>query len=318
MEQETAGPEARPGETGDGAPPVIGPGYTFRSVEEKISSITLARRTPRGWWIGFAISFTLTMVMLYTIGYLLLEGVGIWGINIPVAWGFAIVNFVWWIGIGHAGTLISAILLLLHQKWRTSINRFAEAMTLFAVACAGLFPLLHMGRPWFFYWLFPYPNTMEHLAAVPQPAHLGRVRRLDLRHRITVVLVRRPHSGPGHHPRSHEQSLGPDRLRHLGDGLARLGVSLEALRGDVFDPRRSGDAPGRVGAHGRQLRFRRRHSARLALDHLPALLRRRSDLFRFRHGARAGDSAAGVLRLAGLHHAASTCRTWPRSCWRPG
>ena len=99
--------------------------------------------------------------MLYTIGYLLLKGVGIWGINIPVAWGFAIVNFVWWIGIGHAGTLISAILLLLHQKWRTSINRFAEAMTLFAVACAGLFPLLHMGRPWFFYWLFPYPNTME-------------------------------------------------------------------------------------------------------------------------------------------------------------
>jgi molybdopterin-containing oxidoreductase family membrane subunit len=87
--------------------------------------------------------------------------VGIWGINIPVGWGFAIVNFVWWIGIGHAGTLISAILLLLKQKWRTSINRFAEAMTLFAVSCAGLFPLLHMGRPWFFYWMMPYPNTMQ-------------------------------------------------------------------------------------------------------------------------------------------------------------
>ena len=98
------------------------------------------------------------MVLLYAIAYLLVKGVGIWGINVPVGWGFAIVNFVWWIGIGHAGTLISAILLLLHQKWRTSINRFAEAMTLFAVACAGLFPLLHMGRPWFFYWLFPYPE----------------------------------------------------------------------------------------------------------------------------------------------------------------
>ena len=84
---------------------------------------------------------------------------GIWGINIPVAWGFAIVNFVWWID-RHAGTLISAILLLLNQKWRTSINRFAEAMTLFAVACAGMFPLLHLGRPWLFYWLFPYPNIM--------------------------------------------------------------------------------------------------------------------------------------------------------------
>src|SRR5437879_8237699 len=100
------------------------------------------------------------MVLLASVSYLFLRGVGIWGINVPVGWGFAIVNFVWWIGIGHAGTLISAILLLLHQQWRTSINRFAEAMTLFAVACAGLFPLLHMGRPWFFYWLMPYPNTM--------------------------------------------------------------------------------------------------------------------------------------------------------------
>ena len=99
--------------------------------------------------------------MNFAIGWLLLKGVGIWGVNIPVAWGFAIVNFVWWIGIGHAGTFISAILLLLQQDWRTSINRFAESMTLFAVACAGLFPLLHLGRPWVFYWLLPYPNTMD-------------------------------------------------------------------------------------------------------------------------------------------------------------
>jgi molybdopterin-containing oxidoreductase family membrane subunit len=92
--------------------------------------------------------------------YLFFRGVGIWGINVPVGWGFAIVNFVWWVGIGHAGTLISAILLLLKQGWRNSINRFAEAMTLFAVACAGVFPLIHTGRPWLAYWLFPYPNTM--------------------------------------------------------------------------------------------------------------------------------------------------------------
>jgi Ni/Fe-hydrogenase subunit HybB-like protein len=97
---------------------------------------------------------------MYAVTWLLVVGVGIWGINIPIGWGFAIINFVWWIGIGHAGTLISAILLLLRQKWRTSINRFAEAMTLFAVSCAGLFPLLHMGRPWLAYWLFPYPNVM--------------------------------------------------------------------------------------------------------------------------------------------------------------
>ena len=141
--------------------PIIAPGYTFGTVTDKISSIVQEKRTPKRWLVGFALAFLLVMVLFNAIGYLLLEGVGIWGINSPVGWGFAIVNFVWWIGIGHAGTLISAILLLLRQKWRTSINRFAEAMTLFAVACAGLFPLLHMGRPWFAYWLFPYPNTME-------------------------------------------------------------------------------------------------------------------------------------------------------------
>jgi molybdopterin-containing oxidoreductase family membrane subunit len=150
MPQETEQPDS-----------VIGPGYTFTSVTDKIASIVLRRGTPRGWYVGFAIGFVLFMIGMFAISYLLAVGVGIWGINVPVAWGFAIVNFVWWIGIGHAGTLISAILLLLRQKWRTSINRFAEAMTLFAVACAGLFPLLHMGRPWFFYWLLPYPNTMR-------------------------------------------------------------------------------------------------------------------------------------------------------------
>src|SRR5215210_2127327 len=141
-------------------PAVIEPGHTFASVTDKISTIVLSRRTPMWWFIGAAISFTLAMVLFYTIGYLVLTGIGIWGNNIPVGWAFDIINFVWWIGIGHAGTLISAILLLLRQQWRTSINRFAEAMTLFAVACAGLYPLLHMGRPWRFYWLLPYPNTM--------------------------------------------------------------------------------------------------------------------------------------------------------------
>lgn len=134
---------------------------TFRSITEQISGIVLNRRHPRSWWIGFGLAFLLTMGLFYAISVLLAVGVGIWGINIPVAWGFAITNFVWWIGIGHAGTLISAILLLLLQKWRNSINRLAEAMTLFAVACAGMFPLLHLGRPWAFFWLLPYPNGME-------------------------------------------------------------------------------------------------------------------------------------------------------------
>ena len=101
-------------------------------------------------------------LLLVSVGYLFVKGIGIWGNNVPVGWAFDIINFVWWIGIGHAGTLISAILLLLKQDWRTSINRFAEAMTLFAVACALMFPLIHTGRPWLAaYWLFPYPNTMS-------------------------------------------------------------------------------------------------------------------------------------------------------------
>jgi molybdopterin-containing oxidoreductase family membrane subunit len=109
---------------------------------------------------GFLIAFAMLMLLNLVVTMLMVKGVGIWGIRVPAAWGFAIVNFVWWIGIGHAGTLISAILLLLHQKWRTSINRFAEAMTIFAVMCAGMFPLLHMGRPWLFYYIMPYPNPM--------------------------------------------------------------------------------------------------------------------------------------------------------------
>jgi molybdopterin-containing oxidoreductase family membrane subunit len=140
--------------------PIIEPGHTYATVTDKISAIVLTRPTPRFWYVGFGLSFIFVLLLMYAATYLLVIGVGIWGINIPVAWGFAIVNFVWWIGIGHAGTLISAILLLMRQKWRQSINRFAEAMTLFAVACAGLFPLLHLGRPWYFYWLFPYPSTM--------------------------------------------------------------------------------------------------------------------------------------------------------------
>jgi molybdopterin-containing oxidoreductase family membrane subunit len=140
--------------------PVIAPGHSFGSITDQISSIVLEKKTSKGWILGFGAAFLLVMGMLYAIAWLLLYGVGVWGLNNPVAWGFDITNFVWWVGIGHAGTLISAILLLLKQEWRTSINRFAEAMTLFAVACAGMFPALHTGRPWFDYWLMPYPNTM--------------------------------------------------------------------------------------------------------------------------------------------------------------
>ena len=125
---------------------ILGPGHDYGSATEKISDIVLTRPTGKGWMVGFGISLILVMVLMMAIAYLLVFGVGVWGLNVPVSWAFDITNFVWWIGIGHAGTLISAILLLLRQQWRTSINRFAEAMTLFAVACAGC-SLLHVGRP---------------------------------------------------------------------------------------------------------------------------------------------------------------------------
>ena len=116
-------------------------------------------KTPKWWWIAFVPSFIIMCVGAAMIAYQVGTGVGVWGLMVPVAWAWDITNFVWWIGIGHAGTLISAILCLLRQRWRTSINRAAEAMTIFAVMCAGIFPMFHVGRVWFAYWLFPIPNA---------------------------------------------------------------------------------------------------------------------------------------------------------------
>jgi len=144
-----------------GAVPVITPGYSYRAITDKLSDLVLTYNTPTAWFVLTAVGFTLLMGLFAGLTWVLLKGIGVWGNNIPVGWAFPIINFVWWIGIGHAGTLISAILLLFKQDWRTSINRFAEAMTLFAVACAMIFPIFHTGRPWLaVYWLLPYPNAM--------------------------------------------------------------------------------------------------------------------------------------------------------------
>jgi molybdopterin-containing oxidoreductase family membrane subunit len=140
-------------------PPLITGNPTFSGVTEKISAIT-ETKTPKMWYVAITISSSLMLLMIAMIAYLIWEGVGVWGVNVPVGWGWAIVNFVFWVGIGHAGTLISAILFLFRQKWRTSINRFAEAMTLFAVICALIFPGIHVGRIWVAYWMFPLPNQM--------------------------------------------------------------------------------------------------------------------------------------------------------------
>ena len=140
---------------------VLEPGHSYGSITSKIASAILRPGFQPGWLVGFLLAFGVMQMFLFAITAILFKGVGLWGINIPVGWGFDIINFVWWIGIGHAGTLISAILLLFRQKWRMSISRFAEAMTIFAVMCAAVFPVFHTGRPWLAaYWLFPYPNSM--------------------------------------------------------------------------------------------------------------------------------------------------------------
>jgi Ni/Fe-hydrogenase subunit HybB-like protein len=147
-------------ETGS-ALPVLKGQYSYASITDKIADLVLKRPTHWGWVVGLGVSFALTLVFVVAIGYLFTRGVGIWGVNVPVVWAFAITSYVWWIAIGMSGTFISAALLLARQRWRTSINRFAEAMTIFAVSIAGLFPILHLGRPWFFYWLAPYPDVMN-------------------------------------------------------------------------------------------------------------------------------------------------------------
>ena len=135
--------------------------WGYASITDKIADIVLTRPVHWVWALVFGVAASGALFFFGAMGYLFVRGIGIWGVDIPVAWGYAIGNFVWWIGIGHAGTFISAFLLLLRQKWRNSINRFAEAMTLFAAGIAGVWPILHLGRPWFFYWLTPYPNVME-------------------------------------------------------------------------------------------------------------------------------------------------------------
>ena len=141
-------------------PPLVAPGETDASVTATVSAVTLERRFGWRWITAFLLALLLTLLLTIGIGWLVVRGVGIWGLDIPVAWGFAIANYVWWIAIGMGGTFISAALYLARREWRTSLSRYAEAMTVFAVSVSGIFPILHLGRPWFFYWLFPYPDIM--------------------------------------------------------------------------------------------------------------------------------------------------------------
>jgi molybdopterin-containing oxidoreductase family membrane subunit len=145
-------------EIGEGA--LVKPGSTLHDVTEDISRVS-ETRAPRGWWVAFLVSLFFAGIFVVCVSYLVYRGIGVWGNTSPVYWAWDITNFVWWVGIGHAGTLISAVLFLFRQKWRTAINRFAEAMTIFAVICALIFPAIHVGRPWLLYFVFPVPNQMS-------------------------------------------------------------------------------------------------------------------------------------------------------------
>ena len=240
---------------------------------------------------------------------LVLTGIGIWGNNVPVGWAFDIINFVWWIGIGHAGTLISAILLLLRQEWRTSINRFAEAMTLFAVACAGLFPLLHtgpaVGRS---IGCCPYPNTMGIWPQFRSPLIW------DVFAVSTYVTVSLLFWYVGLIPDlATLRDRAKKRVAQIIYGMLAMGWRGSARHWERYEDGisaagRTGDAAGGFGAHRRQLRLRRRDRPGMARDDLSALLRGRRDLFRLRDGADAGDPAAQVVRPARISSRCATCK----------
>ncbi|MEM7166516.1 MAG: NrfD/PsrC family molybdoenzyme membrane anchor subunit [Planctomycetota bacterium] len=145
---------------GTRAPLILG-GHDNSGITDVVCAVVERPKPPKAWYVCMALSLGMLSLLGILLPYLIFTGVGTWGVNNPVGWGYAIVNFVFWVGIGHAGTLISAILFLFRQKWRTGINRAAEAMTIFAVICAGLFPGIHVGRAWLAYWMFPLPNQME-------------------------------------------------------------------------------------------------------------------------------------------------------------
>ena len=204
---------------------------------------------PRWWWVAFCRHRAASPAIgLFCLGYLISTGVGVWGMNHPVGWAWDITNFVFWIGIGHAGTLISAILFLTRQKWRTSINRAAEAMTLFAVICAGHFPG-HPRRPRLD-GVVPRAGAerQRHLAELPQPAALGRVRGLDLFHRLGALLVYRPDSRSRDPARPRDDQDQEVPLRHLRARLARRQPPVAPLRDGLPDPGRPLHAAGALGA----------------------------------------------------------------------
>ena len=261
----------------------------------------LMRPAGRRWWIAFLICSVGTLATIYGVYTLFTEGIGVFGNNTSVVWGFPIANYVWWIGLGNAGTLISSLLVLTRQSWRATVSRFAEAMTLFAVSIAGLFPIFHLGRPLYFYWLAPYPDTMRRLAAMAQRARLGLLGDHQLSDFLDRLLVRRRPSRFRDGARPLEWRMAED-LRSRGAWLARLGQTLAPLPSLADHARGVGDAARLLGPFHRRPRFRREPDARMARADFPALFRRRRHVFGLRAGCPARRDHHARPRTSRSHH----------------
>src|SRR5450755_2618798 len=279
-------PAARGGDHGVHAlAAAILPGaHSYSSISEKISGIVLTTRTARWWLIAFAACSVLTLVWFGAIGYLFYNGVGIWGLNVPVVWAFDITSYVWWIAIAMSGTFISAALHLTRQPWGASISRFAEAMTVFALAIAGMFPIIHLGRPWFFYWLAPYPNVMDLWPHWRSPLVWDFFRDIGLLAAVADVLVSGTDPGLRHLARSSARARRTNCVRHAGAGLARRGTTMATAPKRAATARRAGRAPGGFRAQRGWSGLCDRQYPGLALDHLPAIFCRGRHVFRLCHG----------------------------------
>ena len=296
-----------------GRPTLILRSPDFHSITEVVAE-PVERPTPIGWWLFFIPSLALLGLLGVAVSWLFWEGIGVWGLNVPVGWAWDITNFVFWVGIGHAGTLISAILFLFRQKWRTSINRAAEAMTIFAVMCALTFPGIHVGRVWVAYWMFPIPNQMGMWPNFRSPL-LWDVFAVSIYGTVSVLFWYVGLIPDLATMRDRAKTPHPEvRLRSLRPRMAGLRAAVAPLRERLPRPRRPRDAAGALGSFDRLDGFRGLRPARMAHDDLPALLRRGRDLLRVRHGADAhGDLPQGVrprahhhppaLRLHGEDHA---------------
>ena len=287
------------------APPVIHGHVSFGSLDDQVlTPVTV--KPPLAWFVAFAITSTAMLLGMALIGYTIATGIGVWGNNIPVAWAFDIINFVFWVGIGHAGTLISAILLLFRARWRNAISRFSEAMTIFAVICATLFPLIHVGRPWLCFLADALSQPARDLAEFPFSSDLGCVRRQHLLPRLPAFLVPGTRSGPGFAARSNGKQDSEIRLLHSVPRMARRCIALAALRKGLPDHRRTCHGTGSFGPQRRVLRFRRFARARLAHDDFPALFRDGRNFRRIRHGCHGSGRRPDNHASGASHHRISS------------